>query len=207
MSSKSIYDKNPQLPPRQEYFYIIQHKVSGKFYAGSAFAEYSRYVHPDQFWNSDHKFPYYTSSNKINELRLSEGDDAFSVLRLRKCINAKEYETKFLRKIKAKTNSMWFNCHENDGNFIRTGPHSDETKLKQSISKLGVKHSEIHKQRNGDSRRGKPQTEIANIKRSLALSNTPKRILHCPHCNKSGGEPQMKRWHFDNCKALLVKML
>ena len=25
-------------------------------------------------------------------------------------------------------------------------------------------------------------------------------ILICPHCNKSGGDAQMKQWHFDNCK-------
>jgi hypothetical protein len=25
-------------------------------------------------------------------------------------------------------------------------------------------------------------------------------MSECPHCNKSGGEPQMKQWHFDNCK-------
>jgi len=29
----------------------------------------------------------------------------------------------------------------------------------------------------------------------------PKTKLTCPHCNKSGGAPQMKRYHFDNCKA------
>lgn len=28
----------------------------------------------------------------------------------------------------------------------------------------------------------------------------PKPKITCPHCNKEGGLPQMKRWHFDNCK-------
>ena len=28
----------------------------------------------------------------------------------------------------------------------------------------------------------------------------PKPKITCPHCNKIGGLPQMKRWHFDNCK-------
>jgi hypothetical protein len=28
----------------------------------------------------------------------------------------------------------------------------------------------------------------------------PKPILTCPHCNNQGGAPQMKRWHFNNCK-------
>lgn len=30
----------------------------------------------------------------------------------------------------------------------------------------------------------------------------PKRKLECPHCGKVGGEPGMKRWHFDNCKTV-----
>lgn len=32
----------------------------------------------------------------------------------------------------------------------------------------------------------------------------PKAVITCPHCGKSGGNSQMKRWHFDNCgsKAL-----
>ena len=28
----------------------------------------------------------------------------------------------------------------------------------------------------------------------------PKPKVICPHCNKEGGLPQMKRWHFNNCK-------
>lgn len=24
--------------------------------------------------------------------------------------------------------------------------------------------------------------------------------ITCPHCNKTGGNSIMKRWHFDNCK-------
>ncbi len=171
-------------------------------YAGSAFAKYSRYIHPDQFWNSDHKFPYYTSSNTIQNIRLNEGNDAFVILKIRKCNDAKAYETKFLRKIKAKTNANWFNSHENDGNFIRTGPHSNSTKIKISNSKVGIKHSDVHKERNASSRKGKVQSKESNEKRSLALIGSQKKVIQCPICQKSGGEPQMKRWHFDNCKLL-----
>lgn len=28
-----------------------------------------------------------------------------------------------------------------------------------------------------------------------------KRQLTCPHCGKTGGQVNMKRWHFDNCKS------
>lgn len=28
----------------------------------------------------------------------------------------------------------------------------------------------------------------------------PKVKISCPHCGQEGGEPQMKQWHFNNCK-------
>ena len=48
----------------------------------------------------------------------------------------------------------------------------------------------------------------SNIKRSEKLmgrkipsiTGVPKEIVNCPHCNKSGGRPQMYQWHFDRCK-------
>jgi hypothetical protein len=35
---------------------------------------------------------------------------------------------------------------------------------------------------------------------SDALKGIPKPKLTCPHCDKEGGGPIMKRYHFDNCK-------
>lgn len=43
-------------------------------------------------------------------------------------------------------------------------------------------------------------TEETKQKMSLAKKGKPKPKLTCPHCNKTGGAPQMKQWHFDNCK-------
>lgn len=28
-------------------------------------------------------------------------------------------------------------------------------------------------------------------------------IIKCPHCNVTGNEPNMLRWHFDNCETVL----
>jgi hypothetical protein len=88
---------------------------------------------------------------------------------------------------------------------LNTGkPVSDDTRRKLSISgkgrvvslasrekhraamlgkNLGIKRSDETKQRISDSTRG-----IA------------KKQIECPHCGKIGGEPAMKRHHFDNCK-------
>lgn len=37
-------------------------------------------------------------------------------------------------------------------------------------------------------------------KMSIAKLGIPKPKIECPHCGKIGGYPQMKQWHFDNCK-------
>lgn len=37
---------------------------------------------------------------------------------------------------------------------------------------------------------------------SLAKTGISKPVTQCPHCNKIGGFPQMKQWHFDRCKRL-----
>lgn len=33
----------------------------------------------------------------------------------------------------------------------------------------------------------------------------PKEKIQCTHCIKTGGLPQMKRWHFENCKSIQVQ--
>jgi hypothetical protein len=59
---------------------------------------------------------------------------------------------------------------EKHPNFGRRDMFSDETKKKFS-----------------DLYSGKPRAK-------------PHEIVECPHCEKTGIKPNMKRWHFDNCK-------
>ena len=63
---------------------------------------------------------------------------------------------------------------------------------------------------NGAGKRTKKivQPEYANQARSEKLTGivrenlrgVPKPKLTCPHCNKTGGKPQMIQFHFDKCK-------
>jgi len=83
---------------------------------------------------------------------------------------------------------------------IPTKPHSAETKLKMSISHKGKIHSPEHVEKIAATKRGIPQPIERNLLQSIATKGIPKPILMCPHCNKVGGIPGIYRWHFNNCK-------
>jgi len=45
-----------------------------------------------------------------------------------------------------------------------------------------------------------PLTEEHKQNISKSKIGKPKQKIKCPHCNKIGGFPQMKQWHFDKCR-------
>ena len=49
-----------------------------------------------------------------------------------------------------------------------------------------------------------PKTQEHSLKISEALFGVPKEKVKCSHCTKIGGIGIMKRWHFDNCKELVI---
>jgi hypothetical protein len=121
------------------YFYIIEHKVSGRYYAG---AKWAQNADPTVFWVDG---GYFTSSKVVNELIQSEGKDSFVVRKLRVFSTPEEvyeYETKFLRKVRARSNPIFINEHENDG-FTNLGSSSvarDKMK-KTNLHRHGVEHN------------------------------------------------------------------
>lgn len=100
------------------------------------------------------------------------------------------------------------------------GTMTPEARAKLSIAAKGRVLSEIHKQRisaamqqrvlspealariKEGARKNKNRHHTSECKKKLseAAKGIPKKIISCPHCGMSGGEPQMKRWHFDKCK-------
>lgn len=85
---------------------------------------------------------------------------------------------------------------------------SNETKLKNRLARLGKKATEETRKKISNAFKGRKitwnlnaTTPEANKKRSKAMAGRAKPKIQCPHCNKVGGEPQMKQWHFDNCKG------
>ena len=81
--------------------------------------------------------------------------------------------------------SKWHNnnCLNNpDVKSINRQQTSIESRLKMSNSQKGRKHSEKTK-----------------LKMSMSASK-PKKKVECPFCNKVGGQGNMMRYHFNNCK-------
>jgi hypothetical protein len=89
--------------------------------------------------------------------------------------------------------------------------HTDEVKIKMSVSRLGMQntlghiHSNETKQKmsvahiGNKSRTGQKRSDDERAKQSASMQGRPQAIFTCPHCEKNGGNA-MKRWHFDNCK-------
>lgn len=77
-------------------------------------------------------------------------------------------------------------------------PLTDETKQKISTANQGRKRSEEAKKKMSDAKIGKPGPKHSEETKQRLKS--PKPIAQCPHCKMSGGLPQMRRWHFNNCK-------
>ena len=66
-----------------------------------------------------------------------------------------------------------------------------------------VKYSEGTKQKMSNSAK-KPKTEEHKRNISLGKKGRPKATSTCPHCNKTGGHGNMLRYHYNNCKQLLI---
>jgi len=94
---------------------------------------------------------------------------------------------------------------ESWANDIRK-PHSSETKQKISETLKGQKFTEERIQNISKGRRGiatftgKKHSMESLKKMSLAQKGVPKPKVKCPHCEKIGGYPQMKQYHFEKCK-------
>ena len=63
-------------------------------------------------------------------------------------------------------------------------------------------HSEATKEKIKDARALQIMTDDTKKKIGDANRGNPKPKLTCPHCGINGGAPQLKRWHFDNCKLI-----
>lgn len=82
----------------------------------------------------------------------------------------------------------------------KLGPNSVPSPLK------GVPRSEDTKKKISEANKGrvfgcpKKKSEAAKKRKKHAWTGKKRPVVTCPHCQKSGADFVMSRWHFDNCK-------
>lgn len=86
-------------------------------------------------------------------------------------------------------------------NSLKGRKQTADEKLAHSLAIKGRKFSLEHKQNISKAKSGKPQSEKARIANILSHTGIKYKqpIVACPHCGRSGGKPNMTRYHFDNC--------
>lgn len=126
---------------------------------------------------------------------------AFRMMRVTsKDHSGNRYETTLTSRIFAKYREEHIEIHSKNmkGRVSPTkgkkfGPQSMERRLRNSQSNMG---KNLGKE---PGNKGKPQPDYIKDKK-----RKPKPIVTCPHCGAVGGKSAMARWHFDNCKSLIV---
>jgi len=117
----------------------------------------------------------------------------------------------------------FYNSFVPNGYNLREGGnyshHSEATKLKISKSKIGKKLTKEHiaavvKSITGKKRSQETKDKIGSKHRNKIVKDSTKKLIHdreskivtCPHCNKSGAQFPMRKWHFSNCKSLILQV-
>ena len=81
--------------------------------------------------------------------------------------------------------------------------HTEEHKKKMSKVLSGRKKSPEHKEKIAASHRGKKREPFSEEwKQALKEAKQKQPFIDCPHCGLNGRGPNMKRYHFDNCKKV-----
>ena len=181
--------------------YITTNLVNGKSYIGR------------DLYNK----PKYLGSGALLKKAIKKyGQENFEKRILQYCntlnelIEAEEF---WIRKYNAAYDSNFYNILDGSSGGDTLSNHPNLNTIKQKIktarSKQIINHSTETKKKIGDAQRGcngywygKTPSDEHRTKISNSLKGKPKEIIICPHCDKSGGSSQMKRWHFDNCSTL-----
>ena len=231
MTSTSIYT-----PITPTYLYIKQHSVTKKKYFGKTTnldpytyngsgKHWSRHIkkhgkeHIVTLWVSD---LYYDTSIIDVALKFSSDNDIvkskeWANLEPENGLNggtsgAKRSEETKAKMRKPKSEEHKANMHKPKSEEAKANmkgrvppnkgkPQSEEQNAAKSVRQIDKKHKP-HKPR---SDKGKPRSEETKAK--MRKPKQKQKQITCPHCGKTGGGSNMKRWHFDNCTNQSVRQI
>lgn len=195
------------MPIYTPYTYLIGWSHLDKWYYG---VRYAKGCHPDDFWTK-----YFTSSKSVQTLRESEGDpDVIQIRHTFDCPDkARMWENGVIQKMKLHQNNRFLNqcaypamSHEAMAKRTpwckgKTGVwfHSEETKKKMSLNRLGKPNTGVSKSLIGNTRtKGRKWYNDGENEGLFFSNNTPKgwsrgRILNMKGKNRLPKTESAKR--------------
>ena len=226
MTSTSIYT-----PIKPTYLYIKQHSITGLKYFGKTTQNPYTYPGSGTYWKKHIK----THGKKhIETIWVSEPYTDTSIVEIalhfskeNNIVNSKKWanlifengldgghigkhtEESIFKMSNTKKGKPFSEQHKTNISAAKKGkktkPRSSETKLKISITKTNKPRTEETKAKISIAHKGKTLSEEHKIKISNSGKNIIQKQLTCPHCNKTGRNSNINRYHFDNCKLNLIK--
>lgn len=119
---------------------------------------------------------------------------------------SKETGRKISEILKGRANTWGDKISESLKDYVKTEEHrlniSKANRGRVSTFK-GKSHTEEAKSKISKVHKGKTISNEQREMISKQFKGKKQTIIECPHCNKKGGAPGMKRYHFDNCKMKL----
>lgn len=185
------------------YSYLVGWSQYNKYYYG---ARWANGCSSDDLWTT-----YFTSSKHVKDFRKKYGEP--DIIQIRKIFDSadkcREYEHKVLRRLNVLKEEKWLNKNIN-GRFLPYGPQKENhimnrvESFKKTMAgkgtRTGMKHKMETKEKIRLSHLGVPKSKEHAANMIVHKNNSTK--ITCPNCNKTGQLPNMKRWHFSNCKSI-----
>ena len=190
MSSASIYT-----PIKPTYLYIKQHSVTGLKYFGKTTQNPYAYLGSGSYWKKHIKKH---GKDFVKTIWVSDLYYDTSIV---------EIALRFSKENNIVESNDWANfIPENglDGGDTFSGKnHTEESKAKMSAGNKGKipwsKGKLATKEHKFNMSIGIKGKNIGKIPWNKGIQQTQS-LITCPHCNKTGGASNMKRYHFDKCK-------
>jgi len=186
------------------YLYIKQHSVTGlKYFGKTTSQDPKRYLGSGKHWK-----------NHIN----AHGKEFVETIWVSDPYTNKTMLTEFALTFSKENNIVeskeWANLIPENGisGAVQGKPCTEETKSKIRDSKKGKpgpnKGIKATKPAwNKGIKTGKPahntgKPHSIETRAKMSTSQQNRQHISCPHCNTTGVNSSMKRWHFENCKVI-----
>ena len=153
----------------QPYTYLIEWTDHNVFYYGVRYNQKIRGKTPEQ----DLWVDYFTSSKYVQEFREEHGDpDRIEVRKVFDSADtARNWETKFLKRIRAVEKENWLNKTYSDGRWYNSG-HSEEVRRKMSEARKNV--SEETRRKIGEAAKGRKHS--VETRKKISEANKRRKI-------------------------------